>query len=114
MTASNFGRVCNRTRAAEHYPPSLVKLLLGDYGHPSPVALQWGVDNEDPALWAYEQATGRTVLSCGFFVCLEHPILGASPDGVVFGEDGVMGVIEIKCPYEHRDSSIEDAIQQDN
>ena len=42
------------------------------------------------------------------FVCPEHPILGALPDGVVFGEGGVMRVIEIKCP------SIEDAIQQDN
>ena len=45
VTASNFGRVCNRAREAEHYSPSLIKLLLGDDGQPSSAALQWGINN---------------------------------------------------------------------
>lgn len=33
ITASIFGRVCNRRRMSGSYPPSLLKLILGDYGH---------------------------------------------------------------------------------
>ena len=102
VTASNFGRVCNRAREAEQYPPSLIKLLLGDYGQPSSAALQWGINNEDVALHAYEQYTGSTVFPCGFYVCLDCPFLGASPDDIVFGKDGEMGIVEIKCPYVSR------------
>jgi len=33
ITASNFGRVCNRNFRVM-YPPSLTKIILGDYGQP--------------------------------------------------------------------------------
>lgn len=42
VTASNFGRVCNRNFRVM-YPPSLTKIILGDYGQPKGPALQWGV-----------------------------------------------------------------------
>ena len=84
ITASNFGRVCNRQREPGYYPPSLLKLIIGDYGQPVSAALEWGSSHEDIAIQTYEQKTGQTVYPCGFFISDSHPFLGASPDGVVF------------------------------
>ena len=69
VTASNFGCVCNWAREVGYYPPSLIKLLLGDYGQPSSAALQWGI-NKDIALHAYEQDTVSTVFPCVFLYAL--------------------------------------------
>ena len=43
VTASNFGRVCNHHREPGYYPPSLLKLLLGDCSAPvaAPLHLIW-------------------------------------------------------------------------
>jgi len=57
-------------------------------------AMQFGIDNEDAARKAYEEATGVFVDEMGIAL---HPVLKhthASPDGLV-GEDGL---IEIKVP----------------
>jgi putative phage-type endonuclease len=57
-------------------------------------AMQWGVETEDAARKAYEEATGTFVDEMGIAL---HPVLQhthASPDGLV-GDDGL---IEIKCP----------------
>lgn len=56
-------------------------------------AMQWGVEFEPVARWAYETETGNNVDEVGF---IEHPTLacGTSPDGLV-GQDGL---IEIKAP----------------
>ena len=57
-------------------------------------AIQWGVDQEEPAREAYSKRTGNEVEETGF---VDHPSIansGASPDGLV-GEEGL---IEIKCP----------------
>jgi putative phage-type endonuclease len=57
-------------------------------------AIQWGVDQEEPARQAYTKVSGSDVEETGF---VDHPTVkdaGASPDGLV-GEEGL---IEIKCP----------------
>lgn len=56
--------------------------------------MQWGTEQEEYAVNAYEIKTGSIVLMSGF---VKHPsiaYLGASPDGLVNND----GLIEIKCP----------------
>ena len=48
------------------------------------------------------------VTPSGFFICEEHPYLGASPDGLIYDPKNVLepfGFLEIKCPYAHRNVS---------
>jgi predicted phage-related endonuclease len=47
--------------------------------------------------------TGKNVQKCGLFVHPDFPFLGASPDGLLLGEDAVL---EVKCPYAGRNSKI--------
>lgn len=57
-------------------------------------AMQWGVDNEEPAREVYEYKCDTEVDQVGF---VDHPSIeyaGMSPDGLV-GKDGLL---EIKCP----------------
>ncbi|KAB0805159.1 hypothetical protein PPYR_02129 [Photinus pyralis] len=51
---------------------------------------------------------GFKINECGFFIGSEELyFLGASPDGVIDSDT----IIEIKCPYSARDSTIADAIK---
>ena len=109
VTASNFGKVCNRHREPGYYPPFLLKLLLGDYGTPVSAPLQWGIAHEDIALQAYAAQVERQVDPCGIFISCDHPFLGASPDGIVFNDGNEMGLVEVKCPYKHREHTLEEA-----
>lgn len=108
ITASNFGRVCNRNFRVM-YPPSLMKILLGDYGYPSTAAIHWGCDHEEIALEAYQRKTGVEVDVCGIFLSAKYPFLGASPDGLLYVGNREFALVEVKCPYKHRNSSISDA-----
>ena len=63
------------------------------------VATEYGQFHESGATFEYQIETGQQVTECCFFPYEEW--LGASPDGLV----GVMGLIEIKCPYGQRDKN---------
>ncbi|MNQ24563.1 YqaJ-like viral recombinase domain protein [compost metagenome] len=63
------------------------------------IATEWGVNNEDGAIWEFELETGLSHEKCGFFPFEDW--LGASPDGLI-GEDAIL---EVKCPYGKKDSS---------
>ena len=81
-------------------------MLLGDYGYPNSAAINWGVSHEDDALCAYQRTTCTEVDSCGIFISVEYPFLGASPDGIIYVDVGEIALVEIKCPYKHcHDSS---------
>ena len=56
--------------------------------------MEWGTEQEENALSAYELVTGHTVLLSGFVKHESIRYLGASPDGLVSSD----GLIEIKCP----------------
>jgi putative phage-type endonuclease len=58
-------------------------------------AMQWGTETEPQARANYSLTTGNTVAEVGF---IDHPriaMAGASPDGVIEGQNGL---VEIKCP----------------
>lgn len=63
-----------------------------------PAAMQHGIETEGAARAAYEAETGVLLAEVGFVEYLGLPA-GASPDGVVFDEQGaIVGGVEIKCP----------------
>ena len=98
ITASNFGRIANKQT-----DPSLLKLLLGDYGHPTSHAIRWGIDHEDNAIKCFECAKALEVHPCGIFISHIQPFLAASPD------DLSDGLIEVKCLFKYWESLITDA-----
>ena len=102
LTASNFGSVLK----AKRITPSLLKRLLGEYDLSRVKAVQWGVNNEEEAIKAFTNKTGKTVKETGIWFH-SSGILGASPDGLVDDET----VLESKCPYTERNLTIEEAVK---
>ena len=67
-------------------------------------ATQYGCEHEREAREQFKsKMVGKQldfkVSPCGFFVDLNTPCIGASPDGLVECTCCNKGVIEIKCPY---------------
>ena len=58
--------------------------MLGDYGHPNSAAIKWGFSYEDEALGAHQKKMNTEVDVCSFAISTEFPLLGASPDGIVY------------------------------
>ena len=102
LTASNFGCVLNAKRTT----PSLIKRLLGEYDISRVKAVAWGVTNEEEAIKAFEEKTKLQVIETGVWLD-ESGVLGASPDGLV-GEDHV---VEVKCPYTHRNQTLDESLK---
>ncbi len=57
---------------------------------------------ESTAIKTFEKSMDVQVERCGLFVSSKHPFLGASPDGII----GTDCVIEVKCPFNGRNSKI--------
>ena len=101
ITASKFGDVCKSgpdrdldILASNIYdPPNLS-------GYP---AVRHGLMYEATALERFTSQTGKNIKGCGLFILPEFPFLGASPDGLVEGEDAI---VEVKCPYAAKDKKI--------
>jgi hypothetical protein len=51
---------------------------------------------------------------CGFFINVQLPFIGASPDGLVTCTCCGEGICEIKCPYNYKDASIASAVQDNS
>ena len=49
------------------------------------------------------------VIKSGFVVAKDKPFLGASPDGIVMCDCCWKGVLEVKCPFKHRSSPLDEA-----
>ena len=105
LTASNFGCVLKAKRAT----PSLVKRLLGKYNLSGVKAIEWGVNNEGEAVSAFTRQNGLQVVETGIWLD-SCGVIGASPDGLV-GNDHVL---EMKCPFTQRNSSIDEALKDKN
>ena len=114
LTGSNFGEVikaCQRNAMQSRpFPPSLFKKLMGEYSLGTKDSIMWGQMHEDVAIKAYEKHTGNVVKQAGLylFVC---GFLGSSPDGIIETKAGGKGVLEVKCPWKHRDNTIDKIIE---
>uniref|UniRef100_A0A1X7TJH5 PHD-type domain-containing protein n=1 Tax=Amphimedon queenslandica TaxID=400682 RepID=A0A1X7TJH5_AMPQE len=78
-------------------------------------ATKYGCTHESDALLAYERKSvvlhqGFATSRCGFFVSTDYPFLGASPDGLVECSCCGKGVLEIKCPFRCKESTIKSLV----
>ncbi|MFT7803178.1 uncharacterized protein LOC108932272 [Arapaima gigas] len=95
-------------------PASYISSILGEGSRVMTRAMHWGVQKEAVAARQYEclksQQLGRPVRvqECGLFVDPQRSWLAASPDGIV--EDAKTSkpllLLEIKCPYKHREHTV--------
>ncbi|XP_076071032.1 uncharacterized protein LOC143042541 [Mytilus galloprovincialis] len=106
ITASNFHRIVKRKAAInDKFILSIMK--------PKPFtskATSYGRNNEIKARNSYVQTSGHHVHDCGFVVNPRYPFIGATPDAKIC-DNGVTGIMEIKCPFSQRDNLITDAMQ---
>ena len=68
-------------------------------------SIHWGKNHEDVALKIFEKENSRSVQKCGVFLH-KSGLLGASPDGILSNTE----IIEIKCPYKWRNSSLDEMV----
>lgn len=101
-------------------PDKLVARIIGykSYDLSKKEAIKWGLDNESLVRDAYSQNASQQHLnfSCqlsGLLISQSNHFLGASPDGLVECDCCGEGVLEIKCPHKHKDSTIIEASQTD-
>ena len=112
ITASKFAAVAHAS--VDPPPPYLIRQLIErsrSLGHIP--AIRWGIDHEDVARAAYLEVADQNHISLKYSAAGLHlnpsfPHLGASPDGLISCECCGTGIIEIKCPYKHRDKSPQD------
>ena len=109
LTSSNFGRAI---AVMENPHLTNVQRLSNDLYNSKNLdniaAIRWGVNHESVAIYAYQHMTGRVVKPTGIWL-FHNNIMGASPDGLVFGDQhnaSAVGILEVKCPYSLRDTEI--------
>ena len=117
ITASNF-RAAIRTQTAnpDNLARSLIKRICypGSYKFTS-AATDWGCSHESVAVSAYRtiamdsHSDFSLIPSPGLQINPRFPHLGASPDALVECSCHGMGIMEVKCPYCKRTSSVDDA-----
>ncbi len=64
-------------------------------------------------LLAENRHPGFQIFESGLVISLENPFLAASPDRIIRCECHGYIVVEVKCPYTHRDSTITGALESD-
>ncbi|XP_076084541.1 uncharacterized protein LOC143055291 [Mytilus galloprovincialis] len=102
ITASNFHRIVKRKAAInDTFILSIMK--------PKPFTSK-ATSYEIKARNSYVQTSGHHVHDCGFVVNPRYPFIGATPDAKIC-DNGVTGIMEIKCPFSQRDNLITDAMQ---
>lgn len=110
LTASNFGRVYSCRSGFEKLAKTILFVKV-----PAGVASnQWGRDHEATAHQEYQDQLSHfypnyTLRKAGFVVG-DPAYLGASPDGALLDDAGVLkGIIEIKCPYSAMNVTVREA-----
>ena len=115
ITASTVGRIAKRrpsTKVANAVKQHLYTTFRGC------TATRWGHLQEPRARSKYiqqriQESPNLHVHSSGLVVSTKHSWLAASPDGLVNDplEDGAEGVVEYKNPYNARNMTISEAVQ---
>ncbi|KAM9543371.1 uncharacterized protein ACIB01_011222 isoform 1-T2 [Guaruba guarouba] len=120
ITASVAPRIANSNFAngkTDKVPQSYLKAVVDSSPSVQTRAMAWGVHNEKVAVQAYEQlksqAVGKPVRveDCGLFIDRDKKWIAASPDGIIkeAATGKALGLLEVKCPYKHRNSTVRDA-----
>jgi hypothetical protein len=99
-TASEFGSIVTPVKgdysaSATKYAAKIVAKRLEVYvENPPSYWMEWGTEQEDNAIHAYESLTGFPVDRVGFIMPDDHDGWGGSPDALVNPD----GLLEVKCP----------------
>ena len=115
ITGSMFGKVI----AAMNHPTAraiqdIKQTMNGDVNLSYLDPIKWGKENEQRAIAAYCQLTGRTVKPTGIWL-FPSGQLGASPDGLVFESataEQPSGILELKFPFYVRNLHYQEMIMQ--
>ncbi|XP_061493471.1 uncharacterized protein LOC133389565 [Rhineura floridana] len=125
ITASVAPKIANSKfvngRSSE-VPQSYLKTVVGSGSAVQTPAMSWGIRNEKKAVQAYEVLKSSKIEKlvkvddCGLFIDKGKAWLAASPDGIVREADTgkEIGVLEVKCPYKHRDKTVSEACKDKN
>ncbi|XP_071608601.1 uncharacterized protein [Heliangelus exortis] len=120
ITASIAPKIANSRFAngkTDEVPQSYLKAVVNSSPKVQTPAMSWGIRNEKAAVEAYEelksQAEGKQVRveDCGLFIHREKNWIAASPDGVIkeAATGKALGLLEVKCPYKHRNRTVREA-----
>ncbi|KAH1165431.1 uncharacterized protein LOC123377281 [Mauremys mutica] len=119
ITASVAPRIANSkfvNGKSSEVPQSYLKAVVSSGSKMQTPAMSWGTRNEKKVVQAYEELQSRTgrpvkVQECGLFIHPGKEWLAASPDGIVREADTgkLLGLLEVKCPYKHRDKTVKEA-----
>lgn len=93
LTASFFGKVCNR-RPSTRTCNTVKEILYPKTSKAKLAALEYGNRYESEAREELAKAIGEEIVPCGLFIDETLHYLGASPDGLVADD----AIVEIKCP----------------
>ena len=118
VTASKMKAVCHTNQA--HLSRSLIKTIC----YPEEFSFSskqtaYGSKNEKKARELYYKTSVKDhndfqLSESGLVINPKWPVIGASPDGVVSCICCGKGVLEIKCPYSHQNTHIQDAASRDS
>ncbi|CAC5368836.1 unnamed protein product [Mytilus coruscus] len=96
------------------------KSLLLQICNPSTTDLKvpsivWGREHEKQAILEFKETLSTmhqdfTVTDSGFLIDTVHPFIGVSADSIANCTCHGKSVVEVKCPYKHRDSTYEEYI----
>ncbi|TRZ23046.1 hypothetical protein HGM15179_004085 [Zosterops borbonicus] len=124
ITASVAPKIANSKFAnskTDEVPKSYLKEVVSSGSKVQTPAMSWGILNEKVAVEAYKQKSQKggkpvQVEDCGLFIHPEKNWLAASPDGIIkdaaTGKD--LGLLEVKCPYKHRNRTVREACKDKN
>ena len=109
----NFKIICRRKEVSDAF----VKWLLNPPDLSHIPAIQHGRQYEPTAAKAYQTLKSGVedfkMTECGLVLHTEYSFLGASPDQLVC-ENGMFGLVEIKCPFSVYGRTIQEACQKPN
>lgn len=121
ITSSNVGKVIkhvNDDGSVQGATHSIIATIMGYYktNSESQVApLKWGKQMEPEALKAYKKHQKHHKKFCvqrtGLWISLDNPFLAASPDGLKECECCGTGIVEVKCPWIERQSTIAELLK---
>ena len=119
ITASIMKSVC-RTDAANPSQNLIKQICYPQLFKFSSRQTDWGCAHERAGRNCYsevkmkESHSNFSVCDVGLVINPKWPYLGATPDGKVSCTCCGKGIIEIKCPYCHKESTIDNATQDKN